>query len=104
MSTNIETVKEGFPHPIIPKHIGMPTYDVIAAVHTKLKANAASVESTLGEGTHGLLGLTVYPATYRTITGNAFQPPPNPGALPTIPANQTSSQINEIVRQHKESL
>ena len=104
MSTNIETIKEGFPHSIIPKHIGLPTHDIIAAVHTKLKANAASVASTLGGGTHGLLGLTVSPDTYLTITGSAFQPPTNPGALPTIPPNQTESQISEIVRQHTESL
>jgi len=104
MSTNIETVKEGFPHPVIPKHMGIPTYNVIAAVLMKMKANAASVTSTLGGGSHGLLGLIVSPNTYQTITGVQFQPPQNPGALPNIPANQTGPRISEIVRQHKETL
>jgi len=103
-STKIETIKEGFPHPVIPKHLGTPTYDVIAAVHMKMKANAASVVSALGGGSHGLLGLTVSPNTYQTITGAQFQRPQNPGALPTIPAGSTGPQISEIVRQHRETL
>lgn len=104
MSAQIETIKESFPYPVIPKHVGLPTYDVIAAIHMKLKANAASISSTLGGGNHGLLGITVSRTTYLNITGHQFQAPTNPGALPTIPASQTGPQISEIVRQHKESL
>ena len=70
----------------------------------KLKANAASVESTLGGGSHGLLGLTVSTNTYNTITGQQFAAPQNPGALPVIPDGATSAQINELVRQHGERL
>jgi len=102
--TTIEAVKENFPHPHIPAQSGMPTYEAIAAMHRKLKANAASVNSTLGGGTHGLLGLTILPATYQTITGHAFVAPVNPGALPTIAATATQAQIGEAVRQHKERL
>jgi len=103
--TTIESVKENFPHPNIPAQPGMPTYEVIAAAHRKLKANAASVTSTLGGGTHGLLGLTILLATYQTITGHAFVAPFNPGALPTnIAATATQAQIGEAVRQHKERL
>ena len=98
MSTHIETIKEGFPYPIIPKHVGLPTYDVITAIHMKLKTNASSVASTLGGGTHGLLGITVSADTYLTITGQQFQMPTNQGALPNIPANQTGPRISKIVR------
>ena len=72
---NMEAIKENFPHPHIPAQPGMPTHDIIAAVHRKLKANAASVESTLGGGTHGLLGLTILPETYQTVTGYPFVAP-----------------------------
>ena len=102
--TTIEAVKENFPHPHIPAQPGMPTYEVISAVHRKLKANAASVSSTLGGGIHGLLGLTILPATYQTITGHAFVAPFNPGALPNIAPEATQAQIGEAVRQHKERL
>jgi len=91
--TTIEAVKENFPHPHISSQSGMPTYEVISAVHRKLKANAASVSSTLGGGTHGLLGLTILPVTYQTITGHAFVAPVS-----------TQEQIGEAVRQHKEPL
>lgn len=102
--TTMETVKENFPHPHIPAQPGMPTYDIIASVHRKLKANAASVASTLGGGTHGLLGLTILPATYQTVTGYPFIPPINPGNLPTIAPTASQAHIGEAVRQHKERL
>ena len=46
--TGIESIKDGFAYPIINKFPGRPNYDTIAEVHTKLKANAASVHSNLG--------------------------------------------------------
>ena len=55
MST--ENLNDSFPHPTMPKHNGMPTYETIQSVHQKLKANAASIQSELGGGAHGLLGL-----------------------------------------------
>jgi len=100
----MEAIKEHFPHPHIPAQPGMPTYDIIAAVHRKVKANAASVASTLGGGRHGLLGLTILPETYQTVTGYPFVAPVNPGNLPTIAPTATQAQIGEAVRQHKERL
>jgi len=74
MSTNIKAIKEGFPrHPVIPKHMGLPTDDVIAAVHMKMIANIALVASILGGGVHGLLGITVSTNTYYNITGEQFK-------------------------------
>lgn len=100
----MEEIKECFPHPHIPSQHGMPTFEIIADVHRKLKANAASVSSNLGGGTHGLLGLTILPATYQTVTGHAFVAPVNPGSLPNIAPTATQAQIGESVRQHKERL
>ena len=100
----MEEIKDCFPHPHIPAQPGMPTYEIIAASHRKLKANAASVTSTLGGGNHGLLGLTILPATYQTVTGHVFVAPVNPGSLPNIAPAATQAQIGEAVRQHKERL
>ena len=79
-------------------------YDNIVSVHRKFKANAASVHSTLGGGQHGLLGMTLSPETYTTVTGHQFEAPENPRVLPIIPLNNTNAQIKQIVRQHKDNL
>ena len=100
----MEEIKECFPHPHISAQPGMPTFEIIAAIHRKLKANAASVSSTLGGGTYGLLGLTILPTTYQTVTGHAFFAPINLGSLPNIAPMATQAQIGEAVRQLKERL
>ena len=71
-TVGIEGIIEGFPHPIIPKHTGYPTYESIADTHLKLNANAASVYSELGGGQHGLLYLTLSNETYHTLTKHNF--------------------------------
>jgi hypothetical protein len=58
----VDTIVDGFPHSTIPPVIGMPTFATIAKVNLKLNANAASVQSNLGDGTLGLLALTISPA------------------------------------------
>ena len=101
--TDSETVKLNFPFPIIPKNPGLPTYKVISEVHSKGKANAASIASELGGGSHGLLGLTLSTATYLQLTGNAFVRPINPGTIPTNVMG-SAAVMAEQVRQHKEQL
>ena len=101
--TDSENIKSNFPFPLIPKNPGLPDFKSINEVHSKGKANASSVASELGGGTHGLLGLTLSPATYLQLTGHNFIRPINPG---TVPANVvgTAAQMAEMVRQHKEEL
>ena len=99
-----DSTKDAFPYPTIHKVPGRPNYDTIAAVHTKLKANAASVHSTLGGGAHGLLGLALQPGTYTVLTGQMFIPPQNPGPSANIPAGLTGPQISERVREHEAQL
>ena len=97
-------IKDNFPYPTIPKFPGRPDFDAIAAVHTKLKANAASIHSNLGGGNHGLLGLALQPGTYTILTGHVFQPPDNPGPTANIPNGLTGPQISELVREHEAKL
>jgi hypothetical protein len=61
-----------------------------------LNANAASIQSHLGNGLLGLLYLTVSPAIYATLSATAFVPPVNPGPTPVIPAGATCAQISNI--------
>ena len=97
-------VKDNFPYPTISKFPGRPDFDTIAAVHTKLKANAASIHSNLGGGAHGLLGLALQPGTYTILTGHVFQPPQNPGPTANVPNGHTGPQIAEFVREHEAQL
>ena len=101
--TDSENIKANFPFPLIPRQPGLPDFTIINEVHTKGKANASSVASELGGGAHGLLGITLSPATYLQLTGHNFIRPINPG---TIPLNVlgTAAQMAEMVRQHKEEL
>ena len=64
---NVESIKESFPFPAIARFPGRPTFESISEIHVKLKANASSIHSELGGGTHGLLGLTLQPGTYMMI-------------------------------------
>ena len=41
---------------------------------------------------------------YLNLTGTDFIKPPNSGTVATIPANSTTPQIDERVRNHKENL
>ena len=102
---SVESIREGFPYPTIPKQNGLPTYESIKAVHIKLKTNAASVPSNLGGGAHGNLGLILSDTIYHTLTGHHFVRTAHPGATPVLPEGQpTAALIGELVRQHTAEL
>jgi hypothetical protein len=86
------------------KQPGLPTYEIIAEVHLKLKAKAASTVSELGSSAHGLLGLVLSTATYKTLTNVHFNAPNNPGTTPNLAGGGTTAQISKAVQQHKENL
>ena len=82
---------------------GEPTYDTIKTLHDQIKANAASVPSTLGGGNLGHLGLVITPQQYALISNAPFDRPPHPGQC-VIPANSTQAQIQAIKDLHTEQL
>jgi hypothetical protein len=96
MPSVIDSIVEGFPYPTVHPIIGEPNYESIAALHLQLNANAASVQSHLGNGVLGLLYLTVSPAVYATLSAVPFIPPVNPGSAPVIPNAATGPQIANI--------
>ena len=101
---SVETIKEGFPHLLIPRHAGAPSFESVQATHKLLKANAASVPSDLGGGTHGLLGLMLDDAVYNNVTGHPFVRPANPGNSAVIPVGATAAQTHTLERIHAENL
>ena len=70
----------------------------------ELKANAASIPTTLGGGTHGYLGLILSPAAYATIAATQFIEPIYPGQHPQVPAGTSAANTSTIVRHHTEDL
>jgi hypothetical protein len=101
-TATVDKITKSLTFRTIPKITGAPTYVSIAAIHAKLKINAASIPTTLGGGQHGHLGLVLSPATYLIVANIAFDcPPANPGIHPHIPPGFTAAQIQEINRQHQ---
>ena len=82
---------------------GEPTYDSIKRLHNEVKANAASVPSTLGGGVFGHLGLVLTPNQYAMVSNAPFNRPNHPGQC-IIPQNSTQAQIQAIRDTHTEQL
>ena len=99
----MEKITERFPHPTLTKIVGMPTFENLQHLRSQLSANAASIDSTLGNGQLGLLGLTITAAKYLLLSnGEAWTLPDKPDINPTIDiVNSTAIQISETNRQHK---
>ena len=82
---------------------GEPTYDTVHKLWNKVKANARSVYSNLGGGTHGHLGLVLTTAQYASISTTAFTRPDHPGPL-AIPSAATVIQRSTLRDAHIEDL
>ena len=76
--------------------MGRPNHQAVTALEQLLYENGASIDSNLGGGNHGHLGVIMNDARYTTLTGHAFVPPINPGGTPIIPPGTTGPQIQRI--------
>jgi hypothetical protein len=63
----VEDVIASFPHPVLPTVQGEPDYQTIHAIRKSLQANSRAIDTHLGGGTLGHLGLIVSDASYATI-------------------------------------
>jgi hypothetical protein len=64
----VEEVIASFPHPILPTVQGEPDYQTIHAIWKLLQANARAIDTHLGGGALGHLGLIVSDAYYAMIS------------------------------------
>ena len=94
MSTSLPSVKDTyFQHKMLKRISGQPTYETLQILSTEIKANAASVPSTLGGGQYGHLGLILSADRYATLPNTVpWVRPPNPGPF-APPANGTGPQL-----------
>ena len=81
--------------------IGTPTNKTLKRLKQELRANAASVESDLGGGDHGYLGLILTDVEYALVSDDAFVAPNYPDPL-TIPAGTDPVAALTIRERYKE--
>jgi hypothetical protein len=97
--SNVEGVKASFPHPILPTLEGEPDYQTIHATRKFLQANSRAINTQLGGGTLGHLGLILSDASYSNIAPTIAKAPtfwiaPNaPGRAPAT-TDRTAAQIS----------
>jgi hypothetical protein len=103
MPSDVDHIIDGFPHPTVMPITGVPTYETLAELNLQLNANAASVQSNLGDGRLGLLFLTVSVAEYNTLSAVAFIAPVNPGAAAVISVGSTAAQIAARQCRHRDA-
>jgi hypothetical protein len=97
--STIEDVLASFPHPILPSVEGEPYYQTIHATRKFLQANSRSIDTHLGGGTLGHLGLIVSDGAYSNIYPPTTEAPPfwvSPNAPGREPATTdgTAAQLS----------
>ena len=100
MSTTVNNIVEGFPFPTFARIDGQSTHTKIDEVHCYLNANASSVQSDLGVGSHGHLAPTILLAILDTLSATPFVIPLNPGLIPEITDGSTAAQIESLRFDH----
>jgi hypothetical protein len=101
----VEYVISFFPHPFLPSVTGEPGYHTLHEIRKMLRANARSIDTHLGGGAFGHLGVIFSDAAYEMIsTLNAWENPEFPGRAPTtIEGAGTSSQISAAKHRWEEA-
>jgi hypothetical protein len=97
--STVEDVMASFPNPILPTVEGEPDYQTIHATIKFLQADSQAIDTHLGGGTLGHLGLIISDASYAKITPSTSEEPtfwvtPNaPGRAPAT-TDGTVTQIS----------
>jgi hypothetical protein len=68
--STVEEVMASFPHPVLPTVQGEPDYQTIHTTRKFLQANLRAINTHLGGGTLGQLGLIISDASYAIICPN----------------------------------
>ena len=106
-SQHVDYVTTYFPHKNQTKIQGEPSHDDLKRLKMELRADASSVDSDLGGGNHGYLGLVLSDVEYLALpgvgAGNTFQAPVYPAAL-VIPATSTAIRAMELKEAHRDAI
>jgi hypothetical protein len=97
--STVEDVMASLPHPVLPTVQGEPDYQTIHTTRKFLQANSGAINTHLGGGTLGHLGLIISDASYVMISPTTndepalWVPPPAPGRAPDA-MDGTAAQIS----------
>jgi hypothetical protein len=97
--STVENVMASFPHPVLPTVQGETDYQTIHATRKFLQANSRDIDTHLGGGTLGHLGLIISDSSYAKIAPTTNEEPklwvrPNsPGQAPAA-TDGTAAQIS----------
>jgi hypothetical protein len=95
----VEDVISSFPHPILPTVQGETDYQTIHAIRKLLQANARAIDTHLGGGALGHLGIIVSDASYAMIVpeieaGPTLWERPSPPGRAPVNTDGTAAQIS----------
>jgi hypothetical protein len=99
--STVEDFMASFPHPVLPTVQGEPDNQRINATREFLQANSRAIDTHLGGGTLGHLGLIISDASYAMIapatTGEPtfWITPQAPGRAPAT-TDGTAAQISDV--------
>jgi hypothetical protein len=105
--STVEAVMASLHHPILPTVQSEPDYQTIHATSKFLQANSRAINTHLGGGTLGQLGLIILDAAYSMIAPTTNEEPPlwvTPNAPGRAPAatDVTAAQISAASHQWEE--
>ena len=80
-----------FSHPDIPPIVGQLAYKTLASIQFKINTNTVLVNSSLGDGAHGLLALIIPPTVYNLHSVVPIVPLVNHGSTPNVHNNATNT-------------
>ena len=100
MTSKPEDIRIKFPFNKITKYEGVIDYKIIREILRKIQANASTIQPELGGRQHGILGLAIQPATYRTVIGQDFQRPVRPSQSALVPTNADAAEIKGYIQLH----
>jgi hypothetical protein len=92
-----------FPHPVLPTVQGEPDYQTIHATRKFLQANSLAIDTHLGGGTLGHLGLIISDASYAMIASTTDAGPTlwaTPQAPGRAPANTDGTAAKISAARH----
>jgi hypothetical protein len=101
--STVEDVMASFPHPIIPTVEGEPDYQTIHTTREFLQANSWAIDTHLGGGTLGHLGLIISDASYSNIAPPTVEAPilwETPNAPGRAPATTDGTEARISAARH----
>ena len=93
----VDDVKALFKVQSLPKIDGRPSYIPLDEAREAMSRNATAIETSLGGGNHGHLGLVLKPAVYLVEAGVAFNVPASAGILPVFAQGATEQEKRDAV-------